>query len=476
MADGAAFSVMVGAGETYLPAFALAVGTGEIAAGLVATLPLLAGAILQLASPFAIRRLDSHRRWVVLCAACQSASFVPLLVAIFLGHVPPPLVFLAATIYWGAGLATTPAWNTWIGTIVPGKVRARYFARRTRVSQACVLLGFVLGGITLQAGMAWDRRLAAFAALFLVASICRFVSACFLARQSEPVPPGKRQRDVPLRDLWARLRRGNDGRLLVYLLAVQVAVQISGPYFTPYMLRHLHFSYVDYVSLVGVSYLAKVLALPALGHLAHRCGARRLLWLGGLGIVPLPALWLVSNSFPFLMVVQAAGGVAWAGYELAMFLLFFEAIDESERTSVLTTHNLAHALATVIGSLLGGALLAIGNKVPTAYLAVFAISCMARVGTLALLARVSTGGARQFLTNWSFLAIRTLAIRPNGVSIDRPILGSLFASVERPDEQPAVVQPPVVVQPVVVAGSIRGERMPHELTHANDRVPPARAA
>jgi MFS family permease len=464
LADGAAFSVMVGAGETYLPAFALTVGMGEIAAGLVATLPLLAGALLQLASPAAIRRLDSHRKWVVLCAACQSASFIPLLVAILAGHVPPALVFLAATMYWGAGMATGPAWNTWIGTIVPHQVRARYFARRTRVSQACVLLGFLAGGITLQAGMAWDRRLTAFATLFLAAGTCRFVSACFLARQSEPVPPGERQRNVPLRELWARFQRGSDGRLLVYLLAVQVAVQISGPYFTPYMLRQLHFSYVDYVTLVGVSYVAKVVALPALGRLAHRCGARRLLWLGGLGIVPLPALWLVSNSFPFLMVVQAAGGVAWAGYELAMFLLFFEAIDESERTSVLTTHNLAHAAATVAGSLLGGALLAVGDKAPIAYLAVFAVSCLARVGTIALLARVSTGETRRLWANWSNLAVRTLAIRPNGVSIDRPILANLPPSSSTPEEQGAI------------AGKIRDARLPSELRDAAERSQPARAA
>ena len=35
VADGASFSVMVGVGETYLPAFALALGMGEITAGRV---------------------------------------------------------------------------------------------------------------------------------------------------------------------------------------------------------------------------------------------------------------------------------------------------------------------------------------------------------------------------------------------------------------------------------------------------------
>ena len=45
--DGASFSVMVGSGETYLAPFVLAVGLGEVQAGFIASLPPLAGAVLQ---------------------------------------------------------------------------------------------------------------------------------------------------------------------------------------------------------------------------------------------------------------------------------------------------------------------------------------------------------------------------------------------------------------------------------------------
>src|SRR5688572_7667281 len=47
IADAASYSIMVGIGETYLAAFALALGTGETFAGLIATLPMLAGASIQ---------------------------------------------------------------------------------------------------------------------------------------------------------------------------------------------------------------------------------------------------------------------------------------------------------------------------------------------------------------------------------------------------------------------------------------------
>ena len=66
-ADGAAASIMVGIGENYLPAFVLALTASQVACGLTPTVPQVLGALLQLAAPFALGRLRSHRRWVVVC-------------------------------------------------------------------------------------------------------------------------------------------------------------------------------------------------------------------------------------------------------------------------------------------------------------------------------------------------------------------------------------------------------------------------
>ncbi|MDH5566151.1 MAG: hypothetical protein OEY15_05705, partial [Myxococcales bacterium] len=122
--DGVSFSVMVGLGESYLAAFVLAAGLGAVAAGLVTTVPLLAGSVLQLSTPAGVRLLRSHRRWVVLCAVLQAASFLPLIGGALLGRVSYATVFLAAAAYWGFGMGTGPAWNTWVGAIVPPNMRA----------------------------------------------------------------------------------------------------------------------------------------------------------------------------------------------------------------------------------------------------------------------------------------------------------------------------------------------------------------
>lgn len=369
---------MVGCGETYFAAFALALGLSQVSAGLVATLPLLAGSMLQLAAPYLLRKVGSYRRWIVGAVLCQAAIFIPMAAMALERRIPAQLVFFLAAGYWAAGLATGPAWNTWIGTLVPIGIRARFFAWRTRLVQGGTLLGFVLAGIALQYGASRDAALLTFALLFVAAGTSRFISGLALARQSEPVRPGDSDRHVSLREFVSRIGRRADGRFLLYLMAIQAAVQISGPYFTPYMLKHLRLSYVDYMVLVAGAFAAKMLSLPWLGHVAHRHGARKLLVWGSLGILPLSGFWLVSSNFWFLLGLQFAGGVGWAAYELAWFLLFFEMLPKEERTSVLTTFNFGHSFASVVGSLAGGAILTAFGARPEVYLGLFLGSAVLR--------------------------------------------------------------------------------------------------
>ncbi len=389
LADGAAYSLMVGLGETYLPAFALALGLGEAAAGLIVTVPMLLGALAQLMAPALSRRVGSLRQMTVACAAIQALAFLPLVAGALAGHMAGWLLFAVASWYWAAGLAANATWNTWVEGLVPGVVRARFFASRTRITQAGTLLGFVVGGLALQVGSGSSSgSLATFACVFAAAGASRLVSSWWLARQSEAAP-ARAHRQVAWTELVRRIR-GRDGSLLVYLLAVQVAVQISGPYFTPFLLKQIRISYATFVVLVGASFVGKILALPLWGHVARRAGARRLLWLGGLGIMPVAGLWLCSTALPWLLLVQLIAGVVWAAYELAMFLMFFENIRLEERTSVLTTYNFGNALATFCGSMLGGGLLLALGEHKSTYLALFAISTFARIATVSLLARVSS--------------------------------------------------------------------------------------
>lgn len=385
--DGAAHSVMVGTGETYIPAFVLALGLGQVAAGLTATLPMLAGAVLQMFTIHWVRRARSHRRWVVLCASVQALSFIPL-VMLALAHFSSwTIVLIAASTYWGAGLAAGPPWNTWMSRTVPHELRSKFFARRTGLSHVCVLVGLLLGGIVLQTMSYRGLAVTGFVVLFCAASVFRTISVLLLIAQPEPRCAAITDQWIPPTKVWHRLERPA-ACLLLYMVSVQTATYIAAPYFTPYMLKELAVPYSTYVVLLAAAFIAKAIALPRLGHLAHRFGARSILWIGGAGIVPTAALWTFSSSIPYLITIQVLGGIVWACYELATVLLLFERIPDDMRTSVLTTFNFANTFGIVCGSLFGGWLIRWLGTDQSAYFVIFLVTSAARLLTLPLLTRV----------------------------------------------------------------------------------------
>lgn len=410
---------MVGAGETYVPAFVLALGLGGIAAGMVVTVPVLLGALLQLVSPWAVNRLGSRRRWVVACARAQAASLLLLALLAASGLRAAWPIYLCATLYWAGGQAGGPAWNTWVESLVPKRIRARFFAGRVRISQACTMVGLVTAGVFLNARGS-DASTAIFAIPFAAAAVARLLSASCLASQTEPADANDRAADVGLLTTLRGLGNNAHSGLLGYLLAVQVAVCMSGPYFAPYMLSKLHLSYLPFVTLIGLAFVGKVLALPAWGRFAKRFGVRRLLWAGGLGIIPIAALWSLSDNVYYLAGLQVISGVVWAAYELAMFLVFFDGLPKPQRTSLLTVYNVGNALAMVVGSALGAAWLAWFDQSKGAYLLLFAISSLCRLGTLSLLARVPEGAGQH-----TAMATRTVSVRPSAGTIEQPILATL---------------------------------------------------
>ena len=413
--DGLLYSGMVGVGETYLPAFVLASGHGELASGLVATIPMLTGALLQLVTPHAVARMGSYRRWVVLCASLQALAFVPLVVGALSGSMSVASIFLVAAVYWAAGLSGAPAWNTWITTLVPRGIWARYFALRTRAMHAATLVGLVVGGIVLH-GLEIGEDGRAFALLFALAGVARWWSARHLAAQTEP------ERPHTLPTPWKVVLRSpalkSARALIVYLLCLQVAVQFAAPFYSPYMLGELAMPYVTYMTLVASAFVAKFLALPVLGSHAARIGPRRLAWFGALGIVFTSLPWYATTGFWTLLATQLVAGVFWAAVELASLLLLFEHMPERERTSVITLFNLGNSAAFVLGSLAGGATLEALGSNRDAYATLFLVTAGLRALTLLLLRRVGDG---------PFAAPRE---RPQvGATAVRPSLGSIDAEV-----------------------------------------------
>lgn len=426
-AEGVTSALMIGLGETFFAAFALALGYSEVTAGLLASLPLLAGAGIQLLAPFAVRSLGSYRRWVVGCATVQALSFLPLIAGAQVGRLPLLLFAASTVVYWSAGLATGPAWNAWVEGLVPRRLRTAFFAQRSLLVQLSVLSGIALAGGVLHASSGSRRELTVFAAMFGLAALARLTSSRLLAAQPELEPVRICPQRRPLR-AWLRDARTETGtRLLVYMLVLQLAVNLAGPYFTPYMLGDLGLSYGKYTVLTAAAYLSRVLALRFVALVSRNITAWPLLRAVSLGLVPLAAFWIVSSRFDYLIALQIIGGAIWGCYELATFLLLFETIPAAQRVGMLTWFNAGNAGAAVCGSAVGGTILTRLGGTRAAYHWLFAISSLSR-----LLARIVLPPQPVRDVEVRAVPTRTVAVRPGMGGIERPVLPALPSTVATP--------------------------------------------
>ena len=414
---------MAGLGEVYLPAFALALGIRPVLAGLVATLPLLVGGMLQLAAPRAIARVPSLRGWVATLVVVQALALVPLVVLALAGGPATPIVFGAASLYWAAGMGSAAGWNPWMSRVVPARLRTRFFSRRQGIVQAAMLVGLVGGGIALEGAAGTRHVRQVYAAMFALALLARLGSAAALFRQGGDLPRVPLQR-VGLRALASRLRGTPRVPVLGFLVAAIAGAAVCGPFLTPFLLVHDQIGYASYSVFTATVVIVKIAALPVLGRLIQRVGVKRVLAISAIAIAPIPLLWPVSRSLAWLLAAQAYCGLAWAGFDLGMLISLFDGADDAERTTTQVAFSALQAMGTAGASLAGGALLISFGGHRAAYVLVFAASAIARLAAAALLVRrLPLVLARLPLTVMT--RAWTLAIRPWGGTLVRPIADTL---------------------------------------------------
>jgi MFS family permease len=381
LGDAAGYGAMAGIAEAYLPAFGLAVGMSPVTAGLLASLPLLAGGVLQLIAPRAIARVRSLPGWVAWCMAVQAFSFIPLIIVALTRSTSAPLVFGAVSIYWAAGNCAAAGWMPWMARVVPARMRGRFFGRRQGLVQATMFAGLIGSGLALHAS---SRLLDVFAAMFAVAMVARLFSAVMLAKQGRGIDKTPRRR-ARLRSLPPKLKGTPRGKLLAYLIAMGAAAAISAPFITPYLLVEHHLSYAQYCVFTASILIVKVIALPIIGRIIPRVGLRRVLTISALAIVPIPFLWVAGDSFWWFIILQVYAGVAWAGFDLGMLMALFDADDDAERISLQVLFSALQAIATASASLIGGAVLSSFGADHHAYLVMFIVSAVGRIAAVAML-------------------------------------------------------------------------------------------
>jgi MFS family permease len=337
-------------GGAALTGWALHLGCGPAAVGFLGALPSVAQVVQLPASRLTVRL--GPRRVALWTVALSRQLFLPVALLALLPVGPGAaraVLFAAAVLSQVLGMVCNNAWTAWMGELVPGRVRGRYFGRRSAVCTAGGAAAALAAGALLD-GVGGARALAVLA---LVASAAGVASTVLMARQhgGHPRPrpvagPGGARRAGVLRSRPAR-------RWLAYAVVSGAGSGFIVPFASLYVLRDRAFGFTFLAAYGGVSALARIAAASPLGRALDRAGGpRRVVAASTALLAASPLLWVAAAAGgPWVLLVEAAsGGAATAGVGVATLAVPLAIAPADERATWNATFAIAGGVAFAAGA------------------------------------------------------------------------------------------------------------------------------
>ena len=398
------------AGGTLLTAWALTLGAGPLFVGLLVALPQIAQ-LFHIPGAWTTARFGHRRACLWLVGASRQVGLVlALLPFLPLGQSGRQALLVGvASLAAILGVLGNNAWVAWMGELVPGRVRGRYFGRRTGICMFGGALAAAFAGRLLDAARARDLVAPTLVGLQVLACLAGLVTVQLLRRQHDPVPLAI-VRSVRIADALAPFRDLRARGLLRYHLAWNASVGIAGSFFALYMIQELKMSYA-LIAVHGTAIaVVRMLVAPLWGLLLDRVGARPVLTACSFAIALIPFVWLFPSPHQLwpLALDAILAGIFWSGHALAAFALPLAVTGRRERPFYVAGFSavcgLAFAAATVLGGALAGALphtFALGHLQVCNLQVLFALSGLLRFAAAFTSLAIHEPAARSVGSMWS---------------------------------------------------------------------------
>jgi len=355
--DGCFYTTMVGFGESFFNAYVVALQASNFVIGLIGSLPQTMGSLAQLLSIQIVHFFKSRKKMVTTLVLIQAFLYIPITLGmLFPRSLGIVLIGIAITLYFMLGMVVVPAWIDWMGFLVPSQLRERYYGWRNGITGFFSLASFLVAGLILQfmnkRGWLW----VGYAILFMLAFVSRIFSFLYLCKVQDTTAPLPHPLSVDLKKgaSFSQLRKSSFFPYLMLSVLMNMAVFISGPYFNPYMLKELHFSYWTYTYLLAIPMLVKALTMPIWGKICDLYGNRNVLSFSATFLGILPILWVASSRVEFIAFIQVLSGFLWGAYDLSSFNALYDLTTERSRMKYSIILNGVNAISYIAGSLLIG--------------------------------------------------------------------------------------------------------------------------
>ncbi len=416
------FALMVATSESYALLYFTRQGLGPLEVALMSTLPLLLGAFSQIWIPKILpeRALGTG---VLASIFTQIVGLGFLVYCTLLPEMNFPLIVAGLSLYWIGGQTCAPLWLDWVGQLTGNQADfSEYLSKRNKLTTIMIMVLYFSFSLLIDSEFQFP-----FFALFIVGLTARVISFAwqfYLHQKSKPHLRYQKRKQASTEPEVTEVFDYESLKPLKYFFLwtslFRFTVNLSGPFFLPYMVNELKLTTIHYVFLTSIPFLGRALFVNNWGRASSGLKSFWGIQIALVFISIIPLLWTFNSSLPYLAGLEFFSGIFWGGFELTSILMV-QSLAKNHMRRYLGFHMALMTIFSVAGAMLGGMILKMGVD----YHQLFVFSSVARLC-------VAIGlilSARQFselkLTKLAAIPYLTsvLSLRPSMSNIGRILLG-----------------------------------------------------
>lgn len=358
--DGVLAYVSAGMVPPFISIMALTYGANAIGLSMINLLPSLVNTLLFL--PFAgiAERSKSVKRLVLLSGYLTRSVFLAMA---FIPFMPQgwkaDLVIALNALQAVPSVLYLIVWTDMMGASFPQSEWGVVFSRRNALANLASVIGTVAAGYLID----WLPGEWGYFAIFAISGITGMLSIYALQHIKEVPSPKAETRSISVfKRLAMPFRDKKLGRRFAYfsagLFLYNLGIYLSAPAFPMFYVKELGLtkSMISLLNTAGTLFV--VLTSPFWGRLSRKRGNAIVFAYSTIWQALFPYFYYISGKDLGMMFAwQAILGFGVAGYNLSMFNLGLEYVDETERPNGIAVTNTVIFMSGIIGSLIGGPLM-----------------------------------------------------------------------------------------------------------------------
>ena len=356
--EGSWWAVMYGMVETYFGAFFEYLKYTSYEISILSTLPIFIGAVFQNLTGWFYDILRSRKTLLIILKCIQTIT-IPLI--LFAGYSSGNYFLLLAFIclYYALAMSQMSPWTSWMGYLVPGRLRGRYFGNRSQIVRIFMLISSLLAGAILNS-YEESNTFNGFIIIFSLGMVANFGSIYYLNRQYEP----ENTTDDEIIEIDSSNTNMDSGlkRFITYDSLSEFSFHVSGPLMMVYWLRDLKFDYIELAILINVSQVLGLFSMRYWGKRRDHNGSYSTIRFTSFCIGIFPMFWVGIYYLPNELIlagsiiIASLASLMFSGRALALDNRLYEHMKNKKMIKVTSKRFFFRGLSIFIGGLIGGLL------------------------------------------------------------------------------------------------------------------------